>query len=385
MHQGNVTVEVRDRNLNRVGVIRPEDLDISVEDEHNNLGTWRLSLPVEHPLTAVLRTPGSGIIITGHDDIVLMSGPTITPQYYATKEDPGGMVVINGVTDSIVLADMLSFPDPSNVNPTTQTLSHDERSGTVESVMHAYVNANIGPGAPAPRRKAKLIMGTDRGRGPVIHKKARFPVLGVLLTELADIAGLGYRVIQRGDQLVFETYEVADRSDVVRLDIDNNTLASAHFQIMPPGVTQVIIAGQGDLVNRQFYAATTSQALEAETMWGRRIERFVDQRQTDNEDEHESKAAAILASEGFTAVAVNAVPADDTTMRFGHDFGMGDTIAAVVDNGEARAVVSGFVMKWDSSGYRLGIKLGKSQSWGRTSDARLSDVERRIAYLERSS
>jgi hypothetical protein len=40
-----------------------------VNDLHNNVGTWTLTLPAEHPLAGPLATPGAGIIVTGPTDV----------------------------------------------------------------------------------------------------------------------------------------------------------------------------------------------------------------------------------------------------------------------------------------------------------------------------
>lgn len=385
MQYGDLTVEVRDKSLTRVGVIRPEELILTLEDQFNNIGSWTLTLAAEHPLADVLRTPGSGIIVTGPTD-VLMSGPMTTPMFDARADDPVGTVTITGVSDTIVLADSLAFPQPSNVNPTTQTQSHDVRSGSAETVMHGYVNANVGPSAPAARRKTGLIMGANLGRGPIVKKSARFQVLGNLLDDIAIMASLGFRVVQRGTNLVFETYAIADRSAYIRLDVQSSTLASSKYALSPPGATQVIVAGQGELVDRQFYAATSTEATAAEVEWGRRIERFVDQRQTADSDEHIQKAKEVLADEGFTGVHVQAVPTDDTTMRFGTDWYMGDMVSIVVDDFEARSIVTGYVLKADSNGVVNGVTLGDPAQFqtGVQSAHRLTDVERRVSYLEAS-
>ncbi|UZJ23719.1 siphovirus ReqiPepy6 Gp37-like family protein [Rhodococcus antarcticus] len=386
MELSDITVEVRDKALRRHGLVRPEELILKLTGSHNNIGTWELQLSSEHPLTPILRTPGSGIVVTALGD-VLMSGPTTTPKFTASSSDPEGTVSFSGVSDSIILADYLSWPEPSNVDPTAQTLAHDVREGAAETLMHAYVNANCGPGAPPARRKAQLVMGTDGQRGPTIKKSPRFPVLGNLLNEIATLGELGFQIVQRGEQLVFETFGLRDQALDVRLDVRAGTLASQMVALTAPGATQVIVAGQGDLVDRQFYAATTPEATEAEVAWGRRIERFLDQRQTDDPTEHKQAADELLSKEGFTGVSVQVVPTDDATMRYGIDWAMGDIASVVVDGGEEQAVVTGFVLAVDSAGVRLGAVLGDSSEFTRESalTARLSDVEKRTSALERNA
>jgi hypothetical protein len=385
MKLSDLTVEVRDKGLARKGLIRPEELNFELTDEFNNVGSWHLKLQAESPMAEVLREPGSGIIVTGPDD-VLFSGPTIKPEFTLTSTDPGGTVSFEGVSDSVVLADMLSFPQPSNPDPTTQTVSHDVRTGPVESVMHAYVNANVGPGAPVERRKVGLLMGADGARGRVVKKSARFPVLGNLLADLAVLDGLGFRVVQRGDQLVFETYQVVDRSRSIRLDVRNNTLAGQKVALAPPGITRAIVAGQGDLVERQFVARDTAASVAAEVEWGRRIEQFIDQRQTDDVQELERAGDEVLEESGFSQVAVRAIPMEDSAMRFGIDWRMGDRVGVVVEDREHASTVTGYTLRVNSDGLRMGAVLGDAEKLTERGAMvrKVSAVESRVAVLERS-
>lgn len=381
MHIRNFVVEVRDKDLVRLGQIALGDLNILIEDQFNNVGSWTLTLRSDHPLAPALRTPGSGIIVTASDGTVIMSGPTVKPENAATVDNPGGTLTVNGLTDTVLLADRIAFPDPTNVDPTTQTLSHDVRTGPIETLMHAYVNANLGPDAPAERRNPHLQMGTNLGRGDVVTKRARFPVLGNLLSEMAAPAGLGFRIIQVGDHLEFQTYAVVDRTDGVRLDIQNNMLAGHRVAIAPPGATHVIVAGQGELVDRQFTLVYTIDSLAAAEMWGRRIERFVDQRQTDDPDEQARAGLEVLADEGFSQFSAQVVPMEDFAIEYGHDWFLGDSIVVVVEGEEMVSVVTGYVLRNDKDGFRMGAILGDPRASGVA--ARLSKVEVRVDALER--
>src|SRR5690606_29638155 len=108
--------------------------------------------------------------------------------------------------------------------------------------MHGFVANNVGPNAPAGRRHPKLDMGPMLNRGRNVKKSARFPVLGNLLSELAPLADMGFRIVQQGSRLVFETYQVEDRSKLVRLDIRNGTAAAEEVQTAGPTATRVIVA-----------------------------------------------------------------------------------------------------------------------------------------------
>ncbi|AUG87205.1 minor tail protein [Streptomyces phage Omar] len=386
MRLEDITVEVRDKTLTRRGIIRPEELQLELTESFNNIGSWSLTLASEHPLCDTLRTPGSGIIVTGPDD-VLMSGPMVKPEYASTPTDPDGTVSFEGVSDTVCLADALAFPEPSNPNGASQTQAHDARSGKVETVMHAYVNANIGPGAPAARRKAGLIMGTDLGRGPSIKQTARFPVLGNLLSEIALLGKLGFRVVQRGSNLVFETYAITDRTAFVRLDVRNGTLSGQRVALSPPSVTRAIVAGQGELTERQFLQVDTAESIAAEAEWGRRIEQFIDQRNTDDWTELKQAGDEALEGGGFTAVNVQVVPMEDSPARFGKEWGLGDSLVVIVGNQELTSTVTGYVLKAGSDGFKLGALLGDATGFdaGAALNKRVSNTETRLSNLEANS
>jgi hypothetical protein len=387
-----ITVEVRDKNLTRLGLIRHEELDLELSDLHNNIGSWKLRLAVEHPLAVALRQPGSGIVVTGRDGDEVFSGPTIKQENAATADDPAGTITFEGVTDTILLADYVALPDPTNPDLDSQTKAHDIRTGPAETLMHAFVNANIGPAAPAARRPAgllasKLVMGSNLARGAAITKSARFPVLGNLLSELAGPDNLGFRIIQRGNTLRFETYQVVDRSTEVRLDVYNSTLAGHRVAITPPGATRVLVAGQGDLTERQFFEMETAESVAAEAEWGRRIERFVDQRNTDDEAELQRAGKEVLDEEGFATLAVQAVPMEDSAMEFGIDWYLGDRVGVVVEHQELASTVTGYVLKASKDGFRLGALIGDPVGFDPSAalSKRVGSAENRISALERNA
>ncbi|QAX95472.1 minor tail protein [Streptomyces phage BartholomewSD] len=386
MRLEDITVEVRDKSLTRRGLVRPEELSLELTDNFNNVGEWKLTLAAENPLAQILRQPGAGLIITGPNDVI-MSGPMVTPEFAATQDDPGGSITFTGVSDTVILADTLAFPDPTNPNGASQTLAHDVRQGSAEDVMHSFVMANIGPTAPVERRKTALIDGASQGRGPTVIKSARFPVLGNLLTELALLGSLGFRVVQRGMNLVFETFQITDRTKLIRLDVANGSLAGQRVALSPPGVTRAIVAGQGELVKRQFLQVQTPESIAAEADWGRRIERFIDQRNTDDWKELQQAGDEAMEESGFTAVNVQVVPMEDGAMRFGHDWYLGDKVSVVVEDQELVSNATGMVLKAGSDGFQVGVLLGDPT--GFSVDAALSkrvtNTEARVSQLERTS
>lgn len=387
MRLSDITVEVRDKTLKRWGMIDPDLLVLEGTVRHCGVGSWKLTLPADHELVPLLRTPGSGIIVTGPRD-VLWSGPTTNPALAISADDPHGTVTITGETDDAILADALAWPTPGAAIGAQG--GHDTRTGPAETVMLAYVNANVGPGGALTRRgllAQKLTLAPDLGRGITVAKSARFPVLADLLTEIATVAGLGWRVVQRGEVLVFEVYQIADRSRFVRFDIANGSLSSQSVEQSPPEQTHVIVGGQNDLADRTLVERTTPASLAGMIEWGRRRERFRDQRQTDDLLELQQAGDEILAESGFTATAVKALPSDDQTMLYGVDWHEGDRVTVVVDGQETTSTVTAVSLSVGKSGVRVGADIGDTSGFDPTSSIsrRVTDTETRVSQLERTA
>jgi hypothetical protein len=546
------TVEVRDKTLARVGQILPEDLNLTVNETFNNVGSWTLVLANGHPMVPTLRTPGAGIIVTRVDTgAVLFSGPVVSPSLEVSTAAPDGTVTISGVSDSVILADRLAYPSPTIGDATAQTSSNDTRTGIAEDLMFAYVDQNIGPSvippnilsgdastfetsiggwwdsvnaalshtsaqahsgtnsltavsstagdmdaascaaanittsgwvagpgdhwvasawvraavtprsvlaglqffsaagvslgtfygttitdstsawtqvsvtttAPAStayvrmhlvwqtaaasethyaddivvqrgygRRDPRLSLGTNGHRGATLTKSPRFQALGALLNEIATIADypngtgqpLGFRVVQNGATLQFQTYATNDMSAGVRFDVENGTLASSKVATAAPTVTRTIVGGQGGGTDRLIEEVTSTDSLTAETSWGRRIEQFIDQRQTNDPAQLTAAGNSALAQGGLSQFAMQLTPADDTVWVYGLDYGLGDIVTVVVRDGggdqlaatELATTVTGYILKADSTGVRFGALLG--QPYGdqlAQFSARLSNLE----------
>ena len=403
MRISDLTVEVRDINLVRLGSISSDDIELKYTGEHNNVGTWELTLPSDHEWVGGVGdfpgdwTPsegltayGSGIIVSARGE-VLFSGPTVQPEFESTPENPDGSITFHGVTDTVILADMLAWPDPSQPDLNAQTFGGDRRSGPAETVMHEYVNANIGPDAPTSRRKAKLLMGADAGRGIVVSKRGRFHVLGELLTAIAAPSGLGFRIVQRGTYLYFDTYEIRNRTKEIRFDVEDGSLAGQKATYSAPGVTRVLAAGKGRLRNQTFFEQSTTASEAAENNWGRRIERYVYQKDTKDPVELEQAANEVLEQDGYTGFSFQAVPHEDELRRYGADWFLGDSVTIRMRqypfDSEVYVTITGIVLMANAEGVKIGMTLGDAAAFGADAAAskREGQVQSRISALERDS
>lgn len=365
MRAKDITVEVRDKTFARKGIIRQEDLDLLLQVNYNNVGTWTIKLPVDHPMVPELKTPGSGIIVTGPGWV--SSGPTDGLDQVASVDDPEGTITFKGVTDDHILADRLAYPDPTTDDVTDQ----DETPVAAKpaSLMAYYVMANAGEDAVASRKIDGLVLPSSYpaasiwSLGTTRTKVARFQRLGSLLTEIADRAkNVGFRIVQRGSELHFECYQVANRTGDIRLDVWNQTLSSHRTVIAPPTVTRAIVAGNNEDGIRTLKEVSTDDSEDGEDLWGRRIERLIDARSTsrtsDIDEDLESSGEEALAVDGVPTVSVQAIPTAESSMQFGVDFNVGDKVTVVVDGVELSETVSGMIVRSNPREFSVGALIG---------------------------
>ena len=385
MQISDLIVEVRGPNFERVGQITPENLvGATFVSRFNNVGSWELRMPADAFLVDDVRTPGYGIVVSTEQG-TLISGFTLSAQLEQTKEDPQGTWVIRGADDSLILSERLGYPTPVTADVTAQTVANDDRTGNAETVIKEYVSYNIGPDAPEERQIPNLLIEDDLERGPVVFGSSRFTQLQELLYGLATSAGLGYAVEQEESDLVFRVYEPIDRSADIRMDIANNRLNQADYSYSSPNATRLIIGGQGEAQDRVFYEGTTTDSLEAESVWLRRIEQFKDERNTEDADQFEQATLEALAENGKTIVNMSVSPADELSMQYGIDWNLGDQITVVINELEAVAVVSEVGISIASDGVRIAATVGnpvaldfesKLIAKTQTQDSRISNLER---------
>lgn len=395
MQLDDLVVEVRDLNLNPLGMLTPGSYELEAAPVLNGVGVWKVTLPLGHPLADALKTPGAGIIITGPDDVIA-SGPVTADESTVSVDDIGGSIVLSGVFDEQLLYDRLAYPQPSNIDTRTQSVDFDIRTGSAELVMHQYVEANVGPLAPVGRRETALQLNrsSSAGAGPTITKQARFENLGELTAGIATSAGLAQRVVQVADSVLsYETRACLDRSNEIRLDIRNGTLDSHKVSVNAPTMTHAIVGAGYDPtdpnsvpLDRMYATVTTPESLAASDQWQRRVEVFVDQAYEPDEDVWTQSAIEQLKENGLVAVAAQLVAGDDTNMRYGRDWNIGDTVSVVVDDTEVKTQVTGLVLKVDGEGVRMGFVLGDASKLDPQAylGAQVSATQSRVNALELS-
>ena len=388
MNISDLIVEVRDSSLERIGQIRPQDLvGATFVVRFNNVGFWSLTLPYGHSLGELLRLPGYGIVLTGPSNEVILSGPTLSATLVQTQDNIEGNWDIEGVSDDVFLAERLAYPRPTTADVTAQTSGSDLRTGVAESVIKAYIDANIGPSAPAERTISALTIETDAGRGEVVTANARFDTLQDLIYDLAQVGGLGYLISQNDSSFEFSIYEPTDRSDLVRMDVQNRKLSSSVYRYGTARVTRAIVGGRGEAEDRVYIERSNGDSLAAETTWGRRIEVFKDARRSEDANELNTAGDELLIDLGKTIVEMTVVPSSDQTMVYGVDWFLGDRVTVVANDIESTAVVTEVGINIAADGVRVGATVGTPVGieFETKVIASQQNHEDRISYLERSN
>jgi hypothetical protein len=386
MIQDDLVIEVRDRDFNRVGRFSDVDkVDFLAVLRFNAVGTWEAKLSVGSPMGELLRQPGYGIVVSTSQG-TLLSGPVTQVVTSQDRTDTVGTYAISGVSDEVILTDRLAFPDPANPDVTTQTVANDVRSGAAETVIKEYVDANAGEQAPTERQAPGLVVAPSLERGVNVIGSPRFRELLETISPLAELAGLGFNITQQGTDLVFDVYEPVDRSAFIRLDLQNGRLSRSEFALAHPLATRVIVAGQGEGVDRTFLERTNTAAEEAETLWLRRVEVFKDQRDTDETEKLEQAGDEILVEDGKTQIGVSISPTDDDTMLFGVDWNLGDKVTCVVGSLEIQAVVTEVGLSVKTDGVRIGATVGEPRGFDYETQilTRQAQQAQRISQLERT-
>jgi hypothetical protein len=387
MQVDELIIEVRDDNLTRIGQFRPFDLvGATFVLKFNNVGYWEMRLPSGNVLGEQLRQPGYGIVVTGPDNTVIFSGPTMSAKLEQTPENLQGDWIINGSSDDIVLQERLAYPTPGTADVTAQVTPYDSRQGNAETVVKQYVNVNIGPSAPVARQVANLTVENSLNRGELVQANARFQPLQTLIYDLAQTGAIGYRINQVDDYLEFQVYEPEDKSLLIRMDMDNQRLIKAEYAYALPKVTRAIVGGQGEDEWRRFAEVSNTDSLSAETEWGRRIEVFKDERSTRVNADLVQSGLELLVDQGKTITEMSVIPSDDITMKFGVDWYLGDKVTVVVNDIEASAVVTEVGISIAADGVRIGATVGTPVALDYETKiiARQGAQEDRISNLERT-
>lgn len=269
----------------------------------------------------------SGIVVW--DDTGRMRFSGVPPQVPKAKlERRGdGTATLAYDADTVHFWDRFCWPDPS-VAWNAQGTGYDVQTNVQEDRIIGYATRNAGSIAfhsgTDDRRVPDIRFPSSAGRGVSGKTSARFQNLGALIAELAEAADLRVTILQTytGTTPFLDVTidSVPDLSDWARFgDATSGTLgflAPDWRYSIGAGVTVALSAAGGELVDR---ILTLSQDATRETDQGRRIEFFVDQRDTEDADEIGQGLDAAMLENAPTVEAQAPIIAGD--FQFGPSVG----------------------------------------------------------------
>lgn len=316
-----LSIDLRDVDRNRIGEI-DDYQSLEAVLRFNNTSTWVLNLSPDLPLLSNIDFKNDeefhhGIIVR-YNDQVLFSGPITRSNH--KREGSQETLILSGVDDSVWLDRRQAWPPLA-----WSANAYDSRTQPEETLMHQYVDANVGPSAATDRRVPGLILGTDNGNGPTLSVKARFPVVSDLLREISlQGDGLGFEIVQVGTSLEFQTYEPVDRSDTIQFSVDYGNLAGFDNDKEAAEANYFVVGGGGEGTARTFRQNGNSASI---AKYGR-IEQFVDRRDTTVNAELDQTITENI-TEKAEKRAISLSPTDTPNRTFGTHYGLGDTVAVI--------------------------------------------------------
>jgi hypothetical protein len=329
---GEWTVWPRNANLTRSGDPITWWSELVHVDRYNLPNTWTLTGPAPALLGF---QPGMGCILD-RDGVQVDSG-NVREVWRNREQDPStgrfeDRITVAFSSDKDVLWSRLCFPDPSH--DLTSTVSkfaatHDVRSGSREAILLGYVGANAGPAAPITRRRVTgLTLPASLGRGGSTSYRARMAVLGDVVAELGEAANLAVNVqhdeTSGSPRLALTVDNVPDVSSTVVFgppEVARATgwISGLEYRLAAPEATDAVVFAAGEMTDR--WGARYSDE-DAVTLWARRREVLVDQRQTDDASAIQDAGTGRLA-EGASPVALSFSVTDTADVQAGRDYRTG--------------------------------------------------------------
>lgn len=352
---------------------------------HNAIGTWTVTVPLEHVKTEILDAwtarGAAGVRIVDEDQPTappLLTGPiTVDADRWGSDDPHGGSITVSGVSDMHHLADRIIYPNPT-VTWAAQDPAGYRRIPTsgkddAETVIRTLVLESLGAAALTARRVG-LTAEANLNRGGDVRQATRAVNLLERVQRLAMLGGLGFRVDQETTgALTLRFYEPTLREGVL-LSIHAGTVLGGTASVEAPTATRALVAGQTDTVE--------AGAPDVELEWSRRIETLVDQRSTTDADDLDQAAAEALAS-GASRGAWQADVRDGTGAVYGVDYGLGDVVGVDVRGTEVRDVVREVVIDATGEGVKVGPVVGPPDATAAPAlYRRVRALERRLRDLQ---
>jgi len=294
------------------------------------LSTWALEVDAGSSQAGRL-VPGGGLYVYGPTSSTtplltgLMRGLVRADR--GTTGDPGRTFAPTGYGDEWELLTRLCRPTPLAA-VTAQGDTHNV-SGPAETVLKQLVALNAGQGAVAERRVPRLDVAPDLGRGRAVAVRERYANLLDECVRIGQAVGLGFSVVDNPDtrRLTFDVTPPRDLTAAVHLSRAAGTLRSSSYSAAGATGTDALVGGQG-----QGAARTMATASSPDPVWQRRVEVYLDRRDTNVLQELVDAGTDALAV-ALADSSLKLAPMDTPQVAFGRDYRLGDRVSVDVDEG----------------------------------------------------
>lgn len=311
---------VRDSNYQRQGQISDYE-EGEFTSVYNDVGQWSLKLDSRSKAAQLLAEPDSGIIVY-RDTTPMYSG--IWTELDFLEDKRSSVIEFRGSSDEIWLDDREVSPSPTESNPPYTVQDSDDRTGVASSVIMAYVNANLGPGAVTARRKANFTIATDPVLGSSVKGEARWNAsLLEFIKPLAESGQVGFRVVQVGAGLVFQVYQGVDRSGTVKFSRALRNLESSRLRRARPKGNYAYVGASGTGTSRILEEFSDNDAIAT---WGRIEAPLVNVSSTSDTTVITQSGNDALA-QGSEQTSIELRPIERPDMIYGVHYNLGDTVA----------------------------------------------------------
>lgn len=293
-------------------------LELKPVIRHNVKSTATFTVEAGHLRAADLMAPAARVVIYRHGEFQ-MSGPV----RLAGGNFTGAATLSFTVEDDFrILNNWLAWPKPAALL-TGQDVEYRSITGPAETAVKTVMSE------AATRLGFPLTVAASQGRGASGRYTFRFHPAYDRLFPAVDQAGIGVTVRQQGAGLLLDCY--TPRDYVHELSAENGTVVGGTYSLSAPGVTRVIVGGQGEGVAREFRAF---QDAPRETAWNDIIEVLQDARDSSSGDVYADRAAEVLA-EGAPLAGLSLELSETKHFRYGGDgLRVGDRVTARI-NGQA--------------------------------------------------
>ncbi|MCZ4097309.1 MULTISPECIES: siphovirus ReqiPepy6 Gp37-like family protein [unclassified Streptomyces] len=356
---GEYKIVVRDRELIPIGQI-DDYIEFTATLKFCDTGQWTLKIQAGLPHARLLQ-PGCGIIVYRNGvEKPILSGPVQGIQKYWTIDtDSGpGALFVSGADDNYIMQSHVCYPDPSNPLDKQSTTSDTTTALTASHALQSVISRNSGSESLDSRKPFGYLTPTSVGTwkydeyGPVTPYSLRFDNLRDAVKTIAEAGGIGWRNVYDPETrtIRLETFQVRDRTGMIRFSPDLGNLKEFVYSMTAPKVTRAIVAAQGEGKERFI---TSYIDKEAEDYWGVIAEQFVDARDVPLKKDKTGKPVLVGEVEAGTTVQsclvtmgqrgqevlsqnqsqgnMQVYPVDTPSLTFGVHWWLGDKVTCVVD------------------------------------------------------